>query len=122
MSEVITSRDALFSKRPPMIHVELKDMGCTVCVLKGTWSTLKEIQALGESREEIPNQLALLLCDEQGSRLVETPEDIARLGAVMSLDDMAHVMKTWQEANGITEEAAEAAEKNSGPSLTAVSA
>lgn len=122
MSEVITSRDALLTSRPAMIAVDLPDMGKTINVLKGTWSTLQDIEKMGEETKNIPHQLALILCDPDGKRMITTPEDIAQLGSVMSLNDMVHVMQRWQDANGLTEGTKDAIEKNSEPSQLAASA
>lgn len=122
MSEVIASREDLLASRPTMIAVELPDMGKTINVLKGTWSTLQAIEKMGEDTGKIPDQLALILCNPEGERLVTTAEDIEKLGSILSLKDMVHIMQVWQEANGIAEGSKDEQIKNSETGPIAASA
>lgn len=122
MSEVIANREDLLASRPTMIAVDLPDMGKTINVLKGTWSTLQAIEKMGEDTKNIPHQIALILCDPDGQRMITTPEDIEKLGSILSLKDMVHIMQVWQEANGIAEGAKEELTKNSETGPIAASA
>lgn len=123
MSNEILNRDQFFTPRKPkLIQVELPDMGATVNIIKGTVSLIRALDKVQAPDDyKLPTQVAMILVDSDGNLLCQSPEDVAKLSDMMTLDDMKRVIDKFAELNGISKEAMQQAIKNSQASQNGVS-
>lgn len=123
MGDVITSREEFFAvRKPKMFAVELPDMGRTVNVLKGTVKTLEVMDTFIGENDGALQQVALILVDPDGNRLLNTPEDIEKARGEMSLDDLRAILDEFAMLNHLTKPKIQETIKNSEASLSVVSA
>lgn len=117
---MIANRETFLSGKRKTVTVDLPDLGMQVNILKGTWATLQAVQKLKE--DQVPEQIALILVDEEGRQLLTSPEDIAKVSELLTLTDMNLILDKWREVNGLTKAQLEETSKNSNASTTDASA
>lgn len=115
----IHSKAAFFEQRQPaVLPVHLDDMAKTVYILKGTVKVARELAEIANNRGEgqqewiLPRQVARILCTPDGQRIAETDEEIERLSEIMTVADMAALLKEWESSHGLTAEKSEQLVKN----------
>jgi hypothetical protein len=114
MSDTINSLAELLQQKPKVLPVDLPDMGKTVHILKGTFGTLRALDATRtpEGEANVPKQLSLILCNADGELLCKTDEEVEKLTGVMTFSDMNILLDKWQDWNGMTKAKQEQTEKN----------
>ncbi len=117
---MIANREQFLAAKRKTVSVDLPDLGMSVNILKGSWSTLQAVQKLKD--DEVPKQIALILADEEGNALLTSEEDIARIGEILTLTDMNLILDTWRDVNGLSKAKMEETTKNSSASTTGDSA
>ncbi len=108
---MIANRETFLSAKRKTVSVDLPDLGMSVNILKGSWSTLQAVQKLKD--DQVPEQIALILADEEGKPLFTSAEDIARVGEILTLTDMNLILDTWRDINGLSKAKIEETIKNS---------
>lgn len=107
----LATRDTFLAARRKTVTIDLPDLELAVNVLKGSWSTVQAVKKLKE--DQIAEQIALILADEEGNTMFTNPEDIEKIADILTLTDMKLILDKWQEINGIGEKAVNEITKNS---------
>jgi len=115
MSLPILTRQTDLGAKRKTVRVDVPDLGCSVILRELSIGQLKGIE------NDLPAQLALMIIGEDGKRIYNSIEDVKALSE-LSAAAGTFLMKEAARLNGISQEAMDAALKNSPASLSNASA
>lgn len=90
----VLNREKLLSRKPKTLTVELPD-GDSIIVRRMSALDWERVKESDPEDQDIPRQLAMIMCDEEGKRLFDpdNPDDVKLCGEAVALEEATPILK-----------------------------